>query len=129
MPVWSMAKACHDGLAPTPGSAKALVRRIGTVLAWVSPAAFTTVPMTVSTLSASSWATAAAASGVAVMAGILQLPRALAGGGASGHLFCSSAGPWPWEGVRSVLAGDQLGDEPIDETVQSRPAGRAYDEL
>lgn len=49
-----------------------LVRRIGTVLAWVSPAGFTTVPMTVSTPSASNWAIAAAASGVAVMAVILQ---------------------------------------------------------
>src|SRR5437016_2781021 len=68
MPVWSMAKACHEGLAPRPGSANVLVRRMGTVLAWVSPAGFTTVPMTVSTPSPSSWAIAAAASGVAVMA-------------------------------------------------------------
>ncbi len=37
--------------------------------------------------------------------------------------------PWPVEGVRSVLAADQLGDEPIDETVQSRPSRGAYDEL
>src|SRR5271157_1278839 len=71
MPVWSMAKACHEGLAPRPGSANVFVRRIGTVLARVSPAGFTTVPMTVSTPSASSWAIAAAASGVPVMAAIL----------------------------------------------------------
>ena len=49
-----------------------LVRRIGTVLARVSPAGFTTVPMTVSTPSASSWAIAAAARGVPVMAAIVQ---------------------------------------------------------
>src|SRR5271166_1405710 len=79
MPLWSMANACHEGLAPKPGSANVLVRRIGTVLAWVSPAGFTTVPMTVSTPSASSWAIATAASGVAVMAAILQ--RGTAGDG------------------------------------------------
>src|SRR5882724_7985929 len=62
-----MAKACHEGLAPSPGSANVLVRRIGTVLACVSPAGFTTVPITVSTPSASSWAIAAAARGVAVI--------------------------------------------------------------
>ncbi|CAG7353111.1 hypothetical protein PICSAR65_04622 [Mycobacterium avium subsp. paratuberculosis] len=72
MPVWSTAKACQDGLAPRPGSAKVFVRRIGTVLARVSPAGLTTVPITVSTPSASSWAIAAAASGVPVMAVIVQ---------------------------------------------------------
>src|SRR5579875_3419487 len=64
-----MANTCHTGLAPTPGSAKVLVGRIGTVLACVSPAALTTVPMTASTPSASSWAIAAAASGGAVTRG------------------------------------------------------------
>ncbi|CNK11834.1 Uncharacterised protein [Mycobacterium tuberculosis] len=54
MPVWSMTKACHDGLAPRPGLANVLVRRIGTVFAWVSPAGLTAVPITVSTPSASS---------------------------------------------------------------------------
>src|ERR1700722_15835011 len=70
MPVWSMAKACQEGLAPRPGSAKVFVRRIGTVLASVSPAGFTTVPITVSTPSASSWAIAAAARGVPVTASV-----------------------------------------------------------
>lgn len=79
MPVWSMANACQEGLAPKPGSAKVFVWRIGTALARVSPAELTTVPMTVSTPSPSSWAIAAAASGVPVMAVILQ-PR----GGAVG---------------------------------------------
>src|ERR1700758_1041452 len=67
MPVWSIAKPCQLRLAPRPGSANALLRRIGTVLAWVSPAGLTTVPMTASTPSASSWAIAAAASGVVVI--------------------------------------------------------------
>src|SRR5271166_3340892 len=67
MPVWSMAKPCQLRLAPRPGSANALLRRIGTVLAWVSPAGLTTVPMIASTPSASSWAIAAAASGVVVI--------------------------------------------------------------
>src|SRR5258705_11376713 len=62
-----MAKACHEGLAPSQGSGNVLVWRIGTVLACVSPAGFTTVPITVSTPSASSWAMAAAARGVAVI--------------------------------------------------------------
>ena len=58
MPARSMAKPCQTGLAPRPASAKAVVRRIGTVLAWVRPAGLTTVPTTVSMPSASSWATA-----------------------------------------------------------------------
>ena len=49
MPVWSMAKTCHTGLAPSPGSANALSARSGTVLAWVSPAGLTTVPMRATT--------------------------------------------------------------------------------
>src|SRR5271154_3690979 len=79
MPVWSMANACHDRLAPRPGSANVPVWRIATVLAWVSPAGFTTVPTTVSTPSASSRAMAAAASGVAVIGGRLDAVEARLG--------------------------------------------------
>src|ERR1700730_16099453 len=103
MPLWAMAKACQDGLAPRPGSAKVLVRRMGTVLACVRPAGVTTVPMNVSTPSASGGAIAAAASGVAVMAAIVA--------------------------IRSVLAGDQLGDEPIEEAVEWCFARRPDDEF
>src|SRR5579875_3577305 len=69
MPVWSMVKACQTRLAPMPGKANVLVRRIGTVLARMRPAGLTTVPMTASTPSASSCAIAAAASGVVVTCG------------------------------------------------------------
>src|SRR6185437_9063009 len=66
MPVWSMVNTCQTGLAPNPGSANAPMRRSGMVFAWVRPAALTTVPMRVATPSDSSWAMAAAASGLAV---------------------------------------------------------------
>src|ERR1700759_1496794 len=110
MPVWSIAKTCQEGLAPSPGFANALVRRSGTVLASGSPAGFTVVPMTVSTPSASKWAIAAAASGVPVMAAILQP--------------CETAAP-----ANSVLAADQLADESVDEAVDGRSPGRPDDEL
>ena len=47
MPAWSMANTCHTGLAPNPGSANACALASGTVLAWVSPAGLTTVPISV----------------------------------------------------------------------------------
>ena len=65
MPVWSMANTCQTGLAPSPGSANAPILRSGIVLACVSPAGLTTVPMRVATPSDSSWAMAAAARGLA----------------------------------------------------------------
>ena len=33
LPAWSIAKTCHTGLAPSPGSANVPIRRNGTVLA------------------------------------------------------------------------------------------------
>src|SRR5215213_4259510 len=67
-----MAKTCQTGLAPRPGSANVPIRRNGTVLACVSPAGLTTVPSSVATPSASNWAMAAAASGVAAMTTVLD---------------------------------------------------------
>jgi hypothetical protein len=103
MPVWSMAKPCHTRLAPSPGSAKALVRRIGTVLAWVSPAGLTTVPMTASTPSASSWAIAASASGVVVICREAQFACWLPGSVVHTRLGRVSLQDWAMSRVRSTL--------------------------
>jgi hypothetical protein len=72
MPAWSIAKMCQTGLAPRPASANVVDLRSGTVLAWVSPAGFTTVPITASIPLASRRAIAGAAVGVSVMADIVQ---------------------------------------------------------
>ena len=83
MPVWSMANTCHTGLAPRPGSANADNRRAGTVFAWVRPAGFTTVPITVSIPPASSWAMEGTAGASSVIPNIVQR------GDAAGYAFAA----------------------------------------
>ena len=72
MPVWSIANTCQTGLAPRPGSANAVNRRSGTVLACVRPAGLTTVPTTVSIPLASSSAIDGADARSSVISNIVQ---------------------------------------------------------